>query len=249
MKNLRVKHLLFSLVMACCSSTLLADTTLFERGQSAADSGVVAGTKFIRLNQLDAVKTLLVLAPVFPQHILLEAGSHNNGITLVDTKDNIDLLRQVIYNLDPSVAAALATSTTRGSRQFIETTPEPGAQVFSVTGSDDTQAPGTVLPQTNNFYHIQQRLDTIPGSVSVNMLREKGRLQGYKIVAGSFPDTLAQVGLQTDDIITAINGVEFNSITCATEIAAAIKHKTIAQLNILRDGKTHTLAVDLKKTE
>lgn len=73
-----------------------------------------------------------------------------------------------------------------------------------------------------------------------------GRMTGVK--AGEHADAalLAQLGLQADDVVTAVNGVALDSPARAPQLMQTLTQADSAQLTLLRDGATIQITVTLK---
>lgn len=73
-----------------------------------------------------------------------------------------------------------------------------------------------------------------------------GRMTGVK--AGEHADAalLAQLGLQANDVVTAVNGVALDSPARAPQLMQTLSQAHSAQLTLLRDGATIQITVTLK---
>ncbi|HCS64851.1 MAG TPA: type II secretion system protein GspC [Cellvibrio sp.] len=82
--------------------------------------------------------------------------------------------------------------------------------------------------------------------VAMSIYREGGQVVGYKIRPGRNAEMFSSLGLQTDDIVTAVNGVPLSSPGKIMEIYKSMGSATSANLEIRRGGSTVNLDVMLK---
>ncbi len=87
---------------------------------------------------------------------------------------------------------------------------------------------------------------TLADVVAMSIYREGGQVVGYKIRPGRNAEMFNSLGLQTDDIVTAVNGVPLSSPGKIMEIYKSMGSATSANLEIRRGGSTVNLDVMLK---
>lgn len=87
---------------------------------------------------------------------------------------------------------------------------------------------------------------TLADVVAMSIYRENGQVVGYKIRPGRNAELFNELGLQTDDIVTAVNGVPLSSPGKIMEIYKSMGSATSANLEIRRGGSTVNLDVMLK---
>jgi general secretion pathway protein C len=87
---------------------------------------------------------------------------------------------------------------------------------------------------------------TLADVVAMSIYREGGQVVGYKIRPGRNAEMFNALGLQTDDIVTAVNGVQLSSPGKIMEIYKSMGSATSANLEIRRGGSTVNLDVMLK---
>jgi general secretion pathway protein C len=87
---------------------------------------------------------------------------------------------------------------------------------------------------------------TLADVVAMSIYRENGQVVGYKIRPGRNAEMFNSLGLQTDDIVTAVNGVPLSSPGKIMEIYKSMGSATSANLEIRRGGSTVNLDVMLK---
>lgn len=87
---------------------------------------------------------------------------------------------------------------------------------------------------------------TLADVVAMSIYREGGQVVGYKIRPGRNAEMFNSLGLQNDDIVTAVNGVPLSSPGKIMEIYKSMGSATSANLEIRRGGSTVNLDVMLK---
>lgn len=87
---------------------------------------------------------------------------------------------------------------------------------------------------------------TLADVVAMSIYREGGQVVGYKIRPGRNAEAFDSLGLQADDIVTAVNGVPLSSPGKIMEIYKSMGSATSANLEIRRGGSTVNLDVMLK---
>ncbi len=87
---------------------------------------------------------------------------------------------------------------------------------------------------------------TLADVVAMSIYRENGQVVGYKIRPGRNAELFSSLGLQTDDIVTAVNGVPLSSPGKIMEIYKSMGSATSANLEIRRGGGTVNLDLTLK---
>lgn len=74
---------------------------------------------------------------------------------------------------------------------------------------------------------------------------ENGRMIGYKVRPGRKRELFDQVGLRPDDIVVSVNGIEVNEPQKVREVYQALKNATEANLQVVRDGSTHSILITM----
>lgn len=87
---------------------------------------------------------------------------------------------------------------------------------------------------------------TLADVVAMSIYRENGQVVGYKIRPGRNAEMFNSLGLQADDIVTAVNGVPLSSPGKIMEIYKSMGSATSANLEIRRGGSTVNLDIMLK---
>jgi len=88
---------------------------------------------------------------------------------------------------------------------------------------------------------------TLSDVVAMSIHRENGQIVGYKIRPGRNAEMFNDLGLQTDDVVTAVNGMPLNNPGKIMEIYRSMGNATSANLQILRNGSTVNLDVSLNQ--
>lgn len=82
--------------------------------------------------------------------------------------------------------------------------------------------------------------------VAMSIYRENGQVVGYKIRPGRDAEKFKSVGLQADDIVTAINGMPLTNPAKIMEVYKNMGNTTSASLEIKRGGSLITVDVVLQ---
>ena len=93
---------------------------------------------------------------------------------------------------------------------------------------------------------MAQVTKTLAAVVAMSIYREGGQVVGYKIRPGRNAELFDALGLQADDIVTAVNGVPLSAPGKVMEIYKSMGSATSANLEIRRGGSTVNLDVMLK---
>lgn len=94
---------------------------------------------------------------------------------------------------------------------------------------------------------MSQMGTTLSDVVAMSIHRENGQIVGYKIRPGRNADMFNSLGLQTDDVVTAVNGMPLNNPGKIMEIYRSMGTATSANLQILRNGSTVNLDISLNQ--
>lgn len=82
--------------------------------------------------------------------------------------------------------------------------------------------------------------------VAMSIYREGGQVVGYKIRPGRDAEKFKTLGLQTDDIVTAVNGTPLTNPAKIMEVYKSMGNTTSASLEIKRGGSVMTVDVVLQ---
>jgi general secretion pathway protein C len=75
--------------------------------------------------------------------------------------------------------------------------------------------------------------------------REDGKFVGFKLQPGRQPDAFNQLGLQSGDIVTAINGVQIDSPSSGMKAMRALGEGDSVDVTLLRGGQETLLSLSL----
>ena len=122
---------------------------------------------------------------------------------------------------------------------------EDGSKLASRTPSNYRPEPrSSVEPAIVNASQLQQAKN-IGDVVRFMVATENGKMIGYKVRPGRQRELFDQVGLKTDDIVVSVNGIEVNEPSKVREVYQALKTATEANLQVLRDGSTHSIQITM----
>lgn len=144
------------------------------------------------------------------------------------------------------------------------TTPQSPVDKNSfVTGSGVTVATGNInsslplgaigapnLPmQGVDLEAVRKKLGVDPVELAQNIsalpVMESGKMVGVRLSAGAQSAVLAKLGLQPDDVVTAVNGVDVTDPARISGVIASLPQTRQISVVVRRNGKSETLAVDL----
>lgn len=93
------------------------------------------------------------------------------------------------------------------------------------------------------------RPDQIPRSINdvvrFSVYREDGQMVGYRVRPGRERELFDQVGLQTNDVVTSVNGIAVDDPRQVRAIYQELKTATSAQLEVKRDGQSIPISISL----
>ncbi len=96
---------------------------------------------------------------------------------------------------------------------------------------------------------MRQRLLANPMSITdvvrISEARENGQLIGYKVRPSKDKQQFEQLGLQTNDIVKAVNGVALDNVSNAMRVFQTLRSETEASFDISRNGESISLVVSL----
>lgn len=133
---------------------------------------------------------------------------------------------------DPALAAIRA-----GGAQA----PLPGTPVYT---------PPQMAQGTLDFTKVQQQLKLDPAAlarqVNAQPVLENGRMVGVRLSGGPDAALVTSLGLQPNDVVTAVNNVPLDSPARAQEVMTSVSNASRVTVTVLRDGKPVTLSVNVK---
>ncbi len=101
-----------------------------------------------------------------------------------------------------------------------------------------------------DWKQVQQKYNVDPEELKKNIqvlpVMENGVLAGVRLSAGPNAALFNKLGLQSSDVVTAVNGIPVNNLSNAQQLMDSVKNNAQIQVTVKRDGKPATLTVSLK---
>lgn len=104
---------------------------------------------------------------------------------------------------------------------------------------------GALVPEEDQQGPTDEQVRMVTDVMNVSMYREGGQLIGFRIRPKGDRELFEQLGLQPNDIVTAVNNVGLDDTSRAMEVYRSLGQESRATLEILRDGTTITVDVAL----
>lgn len=146
-------------------------------------------------------------------------------------------------------AAAPAAANAAAPRMPLNTAPAPGLLPGSAAAPAPFVTP-SIAPMGQDFETITQKLGVDPArlarEVSVLPVVENGRFVGVRLGGGRDMPVIARLGLQPDDVVTAVNGIALDSPARAQEVARSLAGAETVKVTVRRDGRTEDLSASLR---
>lgn len=123
-------------------------------------------------------------------------------------------------------------------------------------GGDGAGTPIFVAPRIASgrvdWQRVQSQIRQDPASVMSSLhlqpVFDGTDLKGVRVGAGAGNPLVASAGLKADDVVTAVNGIQLDSIARGQQLFSQLRNARHVQLTILRNGRSQTLSVDLPDT-
>jgi general secretion pathway protein C len=126
------------------------------------------------------------------------------------------------------------------------THPDSGnAGNLSATGTGSASSSGKVAAFQKYRKEIKRNPSSFMNYVRAMPYREKGQFIGFKLQAGRQPDAFNELGLQSGDIVTAINGVQIDSPASGMKAMRALGDGDTVNVTLLRGGQETSLSLSL----
>lgn len=100
-------------------------------------------------------------------------------------------------------------------------------------------------PEENQLLPTADQIKSIDDVIGISMYREGGQLIGFRIRPKRNRQVFDELGLQPNDVVTAVNNVGLNNTSQAMELYRSLGKTTQVSLEILRDGSTVNVDVNL----
>ncbi len=144
-----------------------------------------------------------------------------------------------LFKDDPNAPRPAYAANPRIENQFFGAQPPLGA-----VDQENHNYPVAAPVEPNNLAQVSSTLSDV---VAMSIERKEGQIIGYKIRPGRNAEMFTNLGLQTDDVVTAVNGMPLNNPRNITEIYRSMGSATSANLQILRNGTTVNLDISLNQ--
>jgi general secretion pathway protein C len=164
----------------------------------------------------------VTLAKILADRVIINNNGRNESLWLFKDDPNAPKMTSFSAPPNPSI-----DNQPMGARPPIAYTP-----------------PQSTAPAGND---IAQMGNTLSDVVAMSIHRENGQIVGYKIRPGRNAEMFNSLGLQPDDIVTAVNGMPLNNPGKIMEIYRSMGSATSANLQILRNGGTVNLDISLNR--
>lgn len=81
--------------------------------------------------------------------------------------------------------------------------------------------------------------------ISISPVREGNQIKGYKVNPGKKPELFEEAGLQPDDLVVELNGVDLTDISEAMGLMKEFPNMTEMSLTVDRDGELNELFISI----
>lgn len=124
-------------------------------------------------------------------------------------------------------------------------------QAPAASASSDAQPSRTVSGDVaDRIGTIRKKILADPSTAShyirLRPARQNGNLVGYRIFPGADKSLFDKAGLQSGEIVTAINGKPLNNSAGSLKLLGSLAHASSATLTLQHDGQTRTVRINLK---
>ncbi len=122
---------------------------------------------------------------------------------------------------------------------------EPQQAIYP-SGRPGFGGPEMQSPQDSGGPSVAEVSRNLSDVLAMSIYRENGRVVGYKIRPGRDAERFKSFGLQTDDVVTAINGMQLTDPAKIMEVYKNMGNTTSANLEIKRGGNVINVDVVLQ---
>jgi general secretion pathway protein C len=126
-------------------------------------------------------------------------------------------------------------------RNSMEISDEPGAEPSDTTA----EFVNALRPEENQLLPTAEQIKSIDDVIGISMYREGGQLVGFRIRPKRNRQVFDELGLQPNDVVTAVNNVGLSDTSQAMELYRSLSQTTQVSLEILRDGATVNVDINL----
>lgn len=176
---------------------------------------------------------------------LLPGGSRLHAVladhVLLDRDGQRESLRIEVPSLAPESTAGAPASATSGG------VPSPLAPPPAAPMTSTPAIPGA---ESIDWAQVREQTGMDPAElarqVRVLPVIEDGAIVGMRLSGGTAAPMIARLGLQPDDIVTAVNGIPVRDVSRAQDVIASVRDADSVRVTVRRHGREQTLNVDLK---
>ena len=110
---------------------------------------------------------------------------------------------------------------------------------------EDTVKQASFVNEVSDGLIQQQKNQRLSDIVKISMARENGAVVGFRVRPGRNRQLFDNFGLQTNDIITAVNGTELVNSEVAMEVYRSMRNATAASVQVKRGDEELSINIDL----
>lgn len=177
----------------------------------------------------------VTLSKVMVDRVIINNNGQYESLWLYQSDPNAPSVSREVSTAQPismkSADALPARGNTYGPEVQVPQEARPAPEARAAQGGD-----GTLAEVSRNLSDV----------VAMSIHRENGQVIGYKIRPGRDAEKFKAVGLQADDIVTAINGMPLTNPAKIMEIYKNMGNTTSASLEIKRGGSLITVNVEIQ---
>lgn len=179
------------------------------------------------------------LRSVHPDHVTLD---HNGQ------GERLDLPRDRLDGAPTVRALPSLQDSAQGGPARTGSLPRPGVPG---TGTPIFVAPPVAMGRTD-WEQVRSQVEQNPQQVLERMqlmpVFDGTQLRGVRIGGGAGNPLLAGTGLRGDDVVTAVNGVQLDSIARGEQLFRELQGAREVQVTVLRGGRQEAITIDLSET-
>lgn len=91
----------------------------------------------------------------------------------------------------------------------------------------------------------RERLEKISDAIRFTRKTKDGKMLGFRVLPGRNRAAFDQIGLQLNDVVTAIDGVSLDNLKAANQVYQEKRNATQASLTVLRGDQEISIDIDL----
>ena len=121
----------------------------------------------------------------------------------------------------------------------------PAASIASARGAAMNGTAAGIVPPPGTEERVAKTAARLAEIISVAPEVVNGQLAGYRLTPGARLKEFVQLGFQTNDIVTAVNGIALNDVANLPKLYGLMDGATEVSFSLLRDGVPLHLKVTL----